>query len=98
MKGNVNLSSNQEVYFPPSVESSFMGAHAPVKTGYGTMIHDANVNYFQSYRNDNLSKFQVHRVLTDSNKLRIYFLLYPNRCPLMSGESQGHRTPHGLIL
>lgn len=65
MKGNANLSSNKAVYFPPSVQPAFMGAHPPAKSGYGSMINDANINYFQSYRNDNLAKFQVGLTVFD---------------------------------
>lgn len=67
MKGDANLSTIKATYFPPSIEPSFMGAHPPVKHGYGSLVDSGNVNYFQNYRNENLAKFQVlnglHRVI-----------------------------------
>lgn len=57
MKGNANLSSLKATYFPGNVRAEFMGAHPPVKSGSND--EKGNVNYFTSYRNEKISRFQV---------------------------------------
>lgn len=59
-KGTIQLSDMKATYFPPSIQPGFMGAHPPIKNGYGSMYESGNISYFQSYRNENLSKFQVN--------------------------------------
>lgn len=61
MKGNANLSTIQATYFPPSIQPVFMGAHPPIKSGYGSFAESGNISYFQDYRNENLAKFQVFK-------------------------------------
>lgn len=58
-KGAIQLSDMKATYFPPSIEPGFMGAHPPIKNGYGSMYESGHISYFQNYRNENLSKFQV---------------------------------------
>ncbi|XP_017784065.1 PREDICTED: UPF0573 protein C2orf70 homolog [Nicrophorus vespilloides] len=57
--GDINLSDMKATYFPPSIKPVFMGAHPPVKTGYGSLVDSSHITYFQNYRNENLSKFQM---------------------------------------
>lgn len=57
--GDARLSDMKATYYPPSIQPAFMGAHPPVKNGYGSLFDSGSVNYFQNYRNENLSKFQV---------------------------------------
>lgn len=58
-KGTAQLSDMKATYFPPSIQPGFMGAFPPIKNGYGSMYESGNISYFQNYRNENLSKFQV---------------------------------------
>lgn len=57
--GDIQLSDMKATYYPPSVQPAFMGAHPPTKNGYGSLYESGNASYFQNYRNENLSKFQV---------------------------------------
>ncbi|XP_018329397.1 UPF0573 protein C2orf70 homolog [Agrilus planipennis] len=59
MGGDPNLSDMKATYYPPSIQPAFMGAHPPIKNGYGSLSESANISYFQNYRNENLSKFQM---------------------------------------
>lgn len=60
--GDIQLSEMKATYYPPSLQPGFMGAHPPIKNGYGSLYDSGNISYFQNYRNENLSKFQVKLV------------------------------------
>lgn len=71
--GDVALSDMKATYYPPSIQPVYMGAFPPVKNGYGSLYDSSNVNYFQSYRNETLSKMQVSFLITcQVNKLEYY--------------------------
>ncbi|XP_015518448.1 ciliary microtubule inner protein 2C-like [Neodiprion pinetum] len=56
--GNRNLSENQATFYPPSLNPAYMGAHPPIKVG-GSSYEGGTVSYFQSYRNETLSRFSM---------------------------------------
>lgn len=60
--GDTQLSDMKATYYPPSIQPGFMGAHPPVKNGYGSLSESAHISYFQNYRNENLSKMQVQKL------------------------------------
>lgn len=57
--GDINLSEMKATYYPPKIQPGFMGAHAPIKQGYGSMYGSGNTSYFQNFRNENISRMQV---------------------------------------
>ncbi|KAF5304896.1 hypothetical protein FQR65_LT00780 [Abscondita terminalis] len=59
MGGDIQLSDMKATYYPPSIQPGFMGAHPPVKQGYGSLSDSYHINYFQNYRNENLCKMQM---------------------------------------
>lgn len=85
MGGDIQLSDMKATYYPPSIQPGFMGAHPPVKNGYGSLADSAHISYFQNYRNENLSKMQAHNklfIISDT----ILFKESCFRCPPMNGE------------
>ncbi|KAK5647583.1 hypothetical protein RI129_002475 [Pyrocoelia pectoralis] len=59
MGGDIQLSDMKATYYPPSIQPAFMGAHPPIKNGYGSLAESAHLSYFQNYRNENLCKMQM---------------------------------------
>lgn len=57
--GDAKLSDMKSSYHSPTVQPVFMGAHPPIKNGYGSLYESGNLSYFQNYRNENLSRMQV---------------------------------------
>ncbi|KAK4885432.1 hypothetical protein RN001_001703 [Aquatica leii] len=59
MGGDIKLSEMKATYYPPAIQPAFMGAHPPLKNGYGSMSESPHISYFQNYRNENICKMQM---------------------------------------